>query len=79
MDPLGYGACRPPEREFIIEPFHEWMHWMDMPSIMQALSFKKLSIFGWCKGGVTVSATILAALHPPKVSHLGLNNICSEG
>ena len=22
MDPLGYGASRPPEREFLIEPDH---------------------------------------------------------
>ena len=37
-------------------------------ALMQALSFKKFSIFGHCNGGV--SAIILAALHPESVQNL---------
>jgi valacyclovir hydrolase len=69
MDPLGYGASRPPEREFLVEPDHFFkMDALDGYALMQALSFEKFSIFGWCNGGV--SAIILAALHPESVQKL---------
>ena len=69
MDPLGYGASRPPEREFPIEPDHFLkIDAMDGYALMQALSFKKFSVLGWCNGGV--SATILAALYPESVENL---------
>ena len=71
MEPLGYGASRPPERDFVIEPdcdFFLKMDALDGYALMQALSFKKFSIFGYCNGGV--SAIILAALHPESVQKL---------
>ena len=71
MEPLGYGASRPPEREFVVEPdcdFFLKMDALDGYTLMQALSFKKFSIFGHCNGGV--SAIILAALHPESVQNL---------
>ena len=69
MDPLGYGASRPPEREFVIKPDHFLkMDALDGYALMQALSFKKFSVFGYCNGGV--SANILAALHPESVQNL---------
>ena len=69
MDPLGYGVSRPPERELVIEPDHFLkMDALDGYALMQALSFKKFSIFGYCNGGV--SANILAALHPESVQNL---------
>ena len=68
MEPLGYGASRPPEREFVVEPdsyadseFFLKMDALDGYALMQALSSKKFSIFGYCNGGV--SAIILAAIH----------------
>ena len=69
MDPLGYGASRPPERDFVIEPDHFLkIDALDGYALMKALSFKKFSIFGWCNGGV--SAIILAALYPESVQKL---------
>ena len=69
MDPLGYGASRPPEREFPIEPDHFLkVDAMDGYSLMQGLSFEKFSVLGWSDGGV--SATILAALYPESVQKL---------
>ncbi|MCG8626950.1 MAG: alpha/beta hydrolase, partial [Proteobacteria bacterium] len=41
---------------------------LDGYALMQALSFKKFSIFGHCNGGV--SAIILAVLHPESVQKL---------
>ena len=62
-------ASRPPERQFVIEPDHFLkMDALDGYALMQALSFKKFSIFGYCNGGV--SAIILAALHPESVQKL---------
>ena len=66
MDPLRYGASRPPEREFLVEPDHFLKtNALDGYALMQALSFKKFSVLGWCNGGV--SAIILAALYPELV------------
>ena len=63
MDPLGYGASRPPKCDFYLK-----MDALDGYALMQALSFEKFSIFGCCNGGV--SAIILAALHPESVQKL---------
>ena len=70
MDPLGYGASRPPERDFVIKPESDCLRMdaLDGFALMKALSFKKFSILGWCSGGV--SATILAALYPESVQKL---------
>jgi valacyclovir hydrolase len=43
---------------------------LDGNALMQAPSFKKFSIFGYCNGGV--SAIILAALYPESVQKLVL-------
>ena len=69
IDPLGYGASRPPDRVFQVKPDHFLkMDAIDGHTIMQALSFKKFSILGWSDGGV--SAIILAALFPGSVEKL---------
>ena len=69
IDPLGYGASRPPEREFQVEPDHFLkIDALDSHVLMQALSFKKFSVLGWSDGGV--SAIILAALFPDSVEKL---------
>ena len=69
MDPLGYGASRPPEREFLVEPDHFLkIDALDGHALMQALSFKKFSVLGWSDGGVSV--IILAALFPESVQKL---------
>ena len=63
MDPLGYGASRPPEREFLVESDQFLkIDALDGHALMQALSFKKFSVLGWNDGGV--SAIILAAHFP---------------
>ena len=48
MDPLGYGASRPPERKFLVEPDHFLkIDALDGHALLQALSFKKFSVLGW--------------------------------
>ena len=69
IDPLGYGASRPPQRVFQVKPDHFLkIDAIDGHNVMQALSFKKFSILGWSDGGV--SAIILAALFPESVENL---------
>lgn len=69
MDPLGYGASRPPEREFVVKPDHFLkIDALDGHTLMQKLSFNKFSVLGWSDGGV--SAIILAALFPELVQTL---------
>ena len=69
VDPLGYGASRPPEREFLVKPDHFLKRdALDGHALMQALSFRKFSVLGWSDGGV--SAIILAALFPESVKKL---------
>ena len=69
MDPLGYGASRPPEREYLVKPDHFLkIDALDGYALMKALSFKKFSVLGWSDGGV--SAILLAALYPESVQKL---------
>ena len=70
MDPFGYGASRPPERDFLVKPDDHFLKIdaMDGHTLMQALSFKKFSVLGWSDGGV--SAIMLAALFPESVKKL---------
>ena len=70
VDPLGYGESRPPERDFHVPVPDHFLKTdaMDAHQLMQALSFDKFSILGWCDGGVT--AIIMAALFPESVKKL---------
>lgn len=68
-DPMGYGASRPPERNFSMksEIFFE-RDASDGHSLMQKLSFPKFSLLGWSDGGI--AALILAARFPQAVQKL---------
>ena len=69
MDPIGYGASRPPERKFHVKPDHFLKtDAVDGHELMQSLSFKSYSVLGWSDGGV--SAIILAALYPESVEKM---------
>ena len=61
MDPLDYGASRPPERDFTIKPYCDLFLKMDALDGYALMQAQKFLVFGYCNGGV--SATILAALH----------------
>ena len=57
------------QANFLIEPDHFLkIDALDGHALMQALSFKKFSILGWCNGGI--SAILLAALYPESVQRL---------
>ena len=65
-DPRGFGRSRPPQREFAMD-FHI-KDAQDTKGLMDALGFKKYSVFGFSDGAMI--GIYLAAMYPDAVKKL---------
>jgi valacyclovir hydrolase len=66
FDPRGYGATRPPTRDFPVDFYHRDA--ADVAAIMAALGHSEYSVMGWSDGAN--AACLLAAAHPDRVKRL---------
>lgn len=76
-DPPGYGASRPPSRNFTLDFLNKDAELADQ--MMKNLGYEKYSVLGWSDGGIT--GMILAAAFPESVEKLviwGANAYISE-
>ena len=76
-DPRGFGKSRPPQRQFTMD-FHS-KDAKDAKGLMDALGFKKFSVFGSSDGGMI--GICLAAMYPDAVEKLviwGANTFVAE-
>lgn len=76
-DPRGFGKSRPPKRQFTMD-FHS-KDAKDTKGLMDALGFKKFSVFGFSDGGMI--GICVAAMYPDAVEKLviwGANTFVSE-
>ena len=65
-DPRGYGASRPPERDYPLDFYHRDA--ADMFALMDTLGYERFSVMGW-SDGANVGA-IMAAKVPERVQRL---------